>query len=142
MDAVLQEHAEAPISYCEVNCYLLDVLRLKYSGKSNVHFVARDFNDLDPTECKTRSDRIIMNPPFERSSDMDHVLRAYEFLTPDGLVAAIVSEGAFCRQDSKAQVFRDFLRAHQADTITLPTDSFKTSGTRVNCRMLRIQKSR
>jgi predicted RNA methylase len=142
VDALLQEHAGARISYCEVNCYLLDVLRLKYSGKSNVHFIARDFNDLDLTECKTRFDRIIMNPPFERSADMEHVLRAYEFLAADGLVAAIVSEGAFCRQDTKAQVFRDFLRAHRADTITLPTDSFKSSGTRVNCRMLRVRKPR
>jgi predicted RNA methylase len=130
------------VSYCELNFYLLDVLRLKYADRANVHFVTRDFEELDLQEFKTRFDRIIMNPPFERGRDIDHVLRAYNLLAHGGLLAAIVSEGGFCRQDKKAQAFREFLKSHNASTLELPRDSFKASGTRVSCRIVRVKKGR
>jgi len=131
----------ARVSYCELNFYLLDVLRLKYSEQgSNVHFITRDFEELDLNEFKTRFDRVIMNPPFERARDIDHVLRAYEFVAPGGVLAAIMSEGAFSRQDKKALAFRDFLRTQGGTTMTLPADSFTTSGTSVNCRLVRLKK--
>lgn len=142
IDAVLKQHAEARVSYCELNCYLLDVLRLKYAGRHNVHFITRDFEELDVQGFETRFDRAILNPPFERGRDMEHVLRAYELLAPGGLLAAIVSEGGFCRQDKKAQAFRKFLDNHDAATLTLPADSFKASGTRVSCSIVRVKKSR
>ena len=142
IDAVLNEAPRARVSYCEVNFYLLDVLRLKYSEKGNVHFITRDFEELDLNEFRARFDRVIMNPPFERGRDIAHVLRAYDLLAPGGVLAAIVSEGAFSREDKKALAFRDFLSTHSAATVTLPPDSFKTSGTQVSCRLVRLRKSR
>jgi predicted RNA methylase len=138
IDAILKSHPRAKISYCEINCFLLDVLRMKYEGLSNVHFAGRDFEELDPQYFNDRFDGIILNPPFERGQDIDHVLRAHRLLGPKGTLAAIVSEGAFCRGDKKAAAFREFIEQTGATVVRLATDSFKSSGTAVQCRFIRI----
>lgn len=138
IDALLQQNLNLQISYCELNCYLLDALRAKYEGRPGVHFATRDLFDLAITG-EARFHRVVMNPPFENGRDIEHVRKAYQSLRPGGMLAAIVSEGAFSRADRKAGEFRNFLRTHDADTVSLPTDAFKTSGTRVQCRMVRIR---
>src|SRR5262249_11118235 len=47
IDAVTRQHPEACISYCEINCMLLDVLRAKYASSKTIHFIGRDFLELD-----------------------------------------------------------------------------------------------
>jgi phospholipid N-methyltransferase len=138
VDAVLRHHPDAQISYCEINCFLLDVLRMKYDGMENVHFVGRDFEELDPQYFERRFDCIILNPPFERGQDIDHVMRSHRLLTPTGTLAAIVSESAFSRTDKKAVAFREFLDRVRATVVKLPADSFKASGTAVQCRLARV----
>ncbi|HLJ26704.1 MAG TPA: hypothetical protein VKY85_08335 [Candidatus Angelobacter sp.] len=104
-----------------------------------VHFIGRDFFDLDPAIFEPRFDAIVLNPPFERGDDVAHVLHAYKFLAPKGILAAIVSDGVFARKDRKATAFRDFLAASKADIVGLPSDAFKRSGTCARCRMVRIR---
>lgn len=82
-----------------------------------------------------------MNPPFENGQDGDHVQRAYELLAPDGRLAAIVGVGSLQRSDKKALAFQAFLDDTGARVSRLPDGSFKTSGTGINCSMIRIQKS-
>ena len=86
-------------------------------------------------------DAIVLNPPFERGEDAAHVLHAYKFLAPEGILAAIVSDGVFARRDKKETAFRHFLVASHADIVGLPADAFKPSGTGVRCRMIRIQQA-
>jgi len=138
IDATLKRQPRAKISYCEINCFLLDVLRMKYDGMDNVHFAGRDFEELDPQYFKDRFDGIVLNPPFERGQDIDHVLRAHRLLARNGTLAAVVSEGAFCRTDKKATSFREFLERTDATVVKLAADSFKSSGTAVQCRFIRI----
>jgi len=138
IDPTLKRHPRAKISYCEINCFLLDVLRMKYEGMANIHFAGRDFEELDPQYFKDRFDGIILNPPFERGQDIDHVLRAHRLLAPKGILAAIVSEGAFCRGDKKATSFREFIERMGATVVKLGADSFSSSGTAVQCRLIRI----
>jgi hypothetical protein len=142
VDAIGRHHPDARISYCEINCFLLDVLRLKYEGTESVHFVGRDFTDVDIQIGDTRFDGVLMNPPFEKAQDIDHVLRARKLLAPGGTLAAIMSEGTFHRSDKKATAFREFLENGHAKVVKLPADCFKASGTAVQCRMVRIVASR
>ena len=65
IDAALQSSSNVQLSYCEMNCFLLDLLREKYDGKASVHFIGRDFMELDPATSGQQFDRIVMNPPFE-----------------------------------------------------------------------------
>jgi 16S rRNA G1207 methylase RsmC len=139
IDAVLKHHPEARVSYCEINVFLLDVLRLKYGDSKSVRFLERDCGELDIRHQELRFSAIIMNPPFEKGQDIDHVLRAHRLLAPNGVLAAIISEGVFHRVDQKASAFRQFLASTNAVDAKLPSASFKPSGTAVACRMIRIR---
>jgi phospholipid N-methyltransferase len=138
IDAVLQSSGNVQLSYCEMNCFLLDLLREKYDGKDFVHFAGRDFMELDPAHSGQQFDRIVMNPPFERGQDIDHIFHAYRMLAPKGILTAIVSAGVFHRKDKKTLGFRKLLEQAQAFVQQLPGDAFKSSGTMTQCTIVRL----
>lgn len=77
-------------------------------------------------------DRIIMNPPFDRERDIDHVAHAAKFLAPGGYLVAVMSAGVEFRTTRKAQAFRKLVEQMQGDIFDLPPGSFEASGTLVN----------
>lgn len=88
-------------------------------------------------------DRILMNPPFEKGQDIEHVRHAYDMLAPGGRVVAIMSEGPFFRSDKKSAEFREWLESNGGTSEKLPEGSFKDSdrSTGVNTRLVTIQKN-
>ena len=139
IDAIRKKYPGTSISYCEINCFLLDLLRAKYERSDTVHFIGRDFLDIDVANVQQRFDGIVLNPPFEDRADISHTLAAYKLLAPRGVLAAIVSEGTFFRTDTKTVAFRDFLESRKAQVSCLPAGSFATSGTQIASRMVRIE---
>jgi hypothetical protein len=87
-------------------------------------------------------DKIIMNPPFEKGQDMDHVTHAFELLKPGGKVVAIMSPHFTFAQDKQSKEFRDFLEGASGSWDKLPEGSFKSSErpTGVNTVMVVIEK--
>ena len=75
-------------------------------------------------------DRIVMNPPFEKGSDIKHIRHALTMLKPGGVLVAICANGP--RQREKlipiAETWED-----------LPADTFKAAGTGVNTALLVIR---
>jgi hypothetical protein len=55
-----------------------------------------DFLALNPADFAS-FDRVVMNPPFDRGRDCDHVRHAYQFLKPGGVLVAIMSAARVCR---------------------------------------------
>lgn len=141
IDVVRSLHSGVRVSFCELNCFLLDILRAKYEGLAEVHFAGRDCLELDSAEL-TLFDRIIMNPPFERGQDVEHVLHTFALLKPGGLLAAIVSAGVFFRSDKKTLIFREFLNDRKASVHDVPTGSFKSSGAGAESKILCIRSGR
>jgi phospholipid N-methyltransferase len=140
IDAILKNHQGVRISYCEMNCFLLDILRSKYEGVNSVSFLGRDCFDIDTQRGENRFDRVIMNPPFERGQDVDHVLRAwYSLLAPGGILTAVVSAGVFSRTDKKAKSFCEFLHNAKAVVHDVPAGSFKSSGTGVESKIVQVR---
>ncbi len=89
----------------------------------------------------TRFDRILMNPPFERQADIDHVTAAYHLLAPNGILIAIMSAGVMFRENKKTVEFREkILEPHQTYLEHLPDGAFKESGTMVNTILLRLER--
>ncbi len=86
------------------------------------------------------ADRIVMNPPFSKLQDIDHVMKAYELLNPDGIVVSVMSTSPFYRQDKQAVAFREFLETNNAEVEDLPEGTFKESGTMVNTCVVKIRK--
>ena len=89
-------------------------------------------------------DRIVMNPPFSKRQDTEHVRRAYDLLNPGGKLVAIVSEGSFFGKDKKASEFRDWLEEVGGTSEKLAEGSFNDPSlpvtTGVNTRMVVIEK--
>lgn len=85
-------------------------------------------------------DRIIMNPPFSKQQDIDHIIKAYEILKELGILVSVVSESPFFRTNRKSTEFLEFLDKHGAEIIELPEGAFKGSGTMVRTRIIKIKK--
>ncbi|MBC6714756.1 DUF4942 domain-containing protein [Aurantimonas sp. DM33-3] len=89
-----------------------------------------DFLALNP-DVTGLYDRIVMNPPFDRERDIDHVVHALNFLEPDGILVSVMSAGTEFRETKKSQAFRELVekRGFFQD---LPDRSFAECGTNVN----------
>jgi hypothetical protein len=87
------------------------------------------------------ADLVLMNPPFERGQDMEHVRRAFDWLKPGGQLVAIMSPGFTFRSDGKAVEFRAWFEAVGGEVETLPSGSFKASGTGIESRIVKIVKA-
>lgn len=96
-------------------------------------------NFLDADTC-IKYDRVIMNPPFSKLQDLEHVRKAWECLKSGGRLVAIMSPGAFFRQDKRAQLFREWFDAVGGQVEELPVGSFEQSGTMVNSKLVTINK--
>ncbi|SFX79087.1 Methyltransferase domain-containing protein [Thermoactinomyces sp. DSM 45891] len=121
-----------------------DVIEINYSLRELLkekghHIVGEDFLQFHE---KNKYDRIIMNPPFEKGQDAEHIRHAYNLVKPGGKVIALASEGPFFRQDQISRNFRDFLEQNDGYTIQLPPNSFLSSdrSTGVNIRLVVLEK--
>lgn len=86
---------------------------------------------------------ILMNPPFEKLQDIEHVKHAYECLAPNGRLCAIMSAGVKFRNDKLTKKFREWLDTEtNADIEDLPEGSFKKSfvSTGVSAIMVTLSK--
>lgn len=87
-------------------------------------------------------DRIVMNPPFEKGQDMQHVLAAYSLLKPGGILVAIVCANVWYREDGDFPAFRDWLAEVNAETERAPDDAFQGTirTTKTAAIVLKIRK--
>jgi predicted RNA methylase len=83
-------------------------------------------------------DVVVMNPPFDRERDIDHVMHALKFLKPAGCLVAIMSAGTEFRETRKSTAFRAHIESMGGKFRDLPAGSFSESGTNVNTVMLRV----
>lgn len=83
-------------------------------------------------------DRVVMNPPFDRERDIDHVMHALRFLKPDGCLVAIMSAGTEFRETRKSIAFRALMEKMGAWWRDLPAGSFASVGTQTNTIILRV----
>lgn len=120
----------------ELTCVELDpahvpVLREKGYDTLNTDFLT--------TSTASKFDRIVMNPPFTKQQDIDHVLHAYEMLNDDGRLVAIMSPGFTFRENKKSRSFRDLVNLC-GSWEELPAGAFKESGTMVRTVIVVLKK--
>lgn len=126
--AALADEAAKIVNVSQIKCieYLENnIAVLRQKGYEAIH---ADFLTITPEPIY---DRIIMNPPFARQADINHVLHAFEFLKPGGKLTSIMSNGITFREDNKSKAFRSLLE-QRGSYITNPEGSFRQSGTMVN----------
>ena len=132
-DAIRAAHGGAVAIHCyELNLRLHEILTLK-----KYTMVGSDFINAEVFKIY---DRIIMNPPFEKQQDTDHVRRAFSFLHDGGILVSVMAPGFEFRNDRKSTEFREWLDAVGGTWEDLPDGAFKQSGTDVSTRLVVIQK--
>lgn len=92
------------------------------------HALVRDFLGMEPTEF---FDRVVMNPPFARQADIDHVMHALKFLRPNGLLVSVMSASILFRGNKKTAAFRDLV-GERGSVERLPARAFIESGTPID----------
>lgn len=106
-----------------------------------------DFLDMKlPVQLSQMYDLVVMNPPFDRGRDCDHVIHAFGFLKPGGKLVAIMSARAEFGTDHRHRALHALIdRVNHAGYRgamwnDLPSGSFNSSGTNVETTLLIIRK--
>ncbi len=118
-----------------VRCCELDPKKVEVLLSKGHIVLAGDFleQDLQPF------DRVVMNPPFTKQQDIDHVMKAFELLKPQGILVAIMSPGFTFRQNNKSIEFKKLVE-YCGYWEELPENTFKDSGTGVNTVLVLLNK--
>lgn len=113
-----------------VTCYELQEKNCRRLRELGLDVVEADFLQVappeDPADLFTA---VVMNPPFEKQADIDHVEHALKFLAPGGKFAAIMSQSITFRTNAKTTRFRQFLESVGASIKPNDPDAFRASGT-------------
>jgi hypothetical protein len=104
----------------------------------------RDFLRMEPNPVY---DRILMNPPFDRGRDIDHVLHAHKFLKGDDAdayiaVTSVMSASAAYGHGPRQVRFQKFVEEHGGHFEDLKPRSFAVVGTNVNTVVCHLPKRR
>lgn len=86
-------------------------------------------------------DRVVMNPPFTRGADMQHVEHALRFLKPNGILVSVMS-WAVTFQGRKTAKFRALVEARGGTVEAVAGGAFKESGTDVDTVIVAIPATR
>lgn len=127
LDEFPKENSYIAVELMPENC---NILRNKgYTVIQNDFLLINDHADI-----------IIMNPPFSKQQDIKHIKHAWSLLNAGGTLISIVSESPFFRITNEAKDFRSWLTENNADIIDLNSGDFKTSGTNVKTRIIKVIK--
>jgi predicted RNA methylase len=103
--------------------------------------VGRDFLQMTPADIGS-FDFIVMNPPFGREADVEHVVHAAQFLKDGGELVAIMSPSHTFRNTAKARTFRALLEESGEQIAQNGAGAFKSSGTSVNTVIVKLYADR
>jgi methylase of polypeptide subunit release factors len=121
---------------CRIETVEIDDKNRKVLKEKGYKIVGKDFMKFRPKGCY---DRILMNPPFAKQQDIDHVMKAFRHLCPRGRLVAIMSAGAQFRANRKTLAFRALVE-EKGVFEDLPPGSFAAEGTMVNAILLTLDK--
>ncbi len=127
----LSSDLQLQITAVEVDPAKCDVLKQKGYKTANADFMAY--------QPGNSFDRVIMNPPFTKQQDIEHVMQAWEFLKPEGRLVSVMSPSFEFRTNKKSVAFKEFL-TENGYWFELPRESFKESGTNIRTVIVVLNK--
>lgn len=124
----------------ETNVRSLSCMRTPPSSSLIVH--RADFLLWAARHADERFDAVVMNPPFSRNQDVDHIMAAWPLVKPGGRLVSICSLHAFMASERKCEHFCHWLEDVEASVDDLPAGTFKESGTMVATKLVEILRPR
>lgn len=121
------------VHVCEPQEKFAEQLLALITPRGGRRLVMADFLTIKPEPLY---DRVLMNPPFAKQADLDHVRHAMKFLKPGGRLVTIMASGVRYRQNRKTLEFLEAIAGYSPRFEDLPPGSFKAVGTNVNTCIL------
>ena len=113
----------------ELDEYNFSVLKKKYNDILTLNISLETFYSLNKDN---KFNRIIMNPPFSHGRALKHLKMAYNLLSSDGILVALVSENEIFYNSPEAHwVNEELLMQDNVEIIELGPDAFIESGTTI-----------
>ena len=125
----------------DVTCIELQPELAHDLARQGLRTVSGDFMDCTPLALGL-FDAVLMNPPFDRGRDCEHVRHAFRFLKPGGRLVAIMAARTEFAEDKRTVDFRAFVERFGGEFRDLPPGSFAESGTNVNTLILTMTAPR
>lgn len=85
-------------------------------------------------------DFVVMNPPFAGTHYVSHVMHAYGFLKPRGVLCCVLPATAQYSDHGDHAKFQAWVAERKGTFRDLPSESFKESGTRIHTCYLTLRK--
>lgn len=102
------------------------------------HGISATCADFLTIEPRYKVDAVVMNPPFSKQQDIDHVRHAFRFLKPNGRLVAVMGAGTTFRTNKKSIEFRAWVESLGGEIEELPEGMFKAEGTMVRAVVLSL----
>lgn len=123
--------------YDNVHCF--ELLDDNCEALMKCGFMKTECCDFLRVESKPLYDRVIMNPPFGKQQDIDHIIHAMGCIKQGGRLVSVMSSAVTFRENRKTLEFLELISKHRTSIITNPPQSFKLSGTLINTITLVIE---
>lgn len=120
----------------DMDKYLKDKPYTTMTGIDFLEFV----EDVQDGKVRNQWTHIIMNPPFSKQQDIDHIWAAWSILKPGGTLVSLCSPSPFFRTDKASVAFRNWIETVSADVVDVPEGAFKSSGTMIRTKIIKAQK--
>lgn len=120
-------------------CNELNADMKKYLAEKPYTVMYDDFLNYKPDQIKPFS-AIVMNPPFSKQQDIDHVVHAYKLLNGGGVLVSIMSISWTFRDNNKSVDFRKWLESVNAEIFDVDAGAFKESGTMIPTKIIKVVK--
>ena len=121
----------------DVTCCELFYANQEILKEKGYKIACGDFMEFEEYE---KFDRVIMNPPFNLKTDIDHVNHAYAMLKKGGKLVSIMASGIKHREDKKTKKLRELIESN-GYIIDLAESSFHSTGTNVNTVIVVMEKN-
>ena len=132
-DAIKANFPRSSVHCFEYNLRLSEILKLK-----GYDLIGSDF--MEDIPVAPIYDRVVMNPPFEKQQDIDHVRKAFSMLKPGGVLVSVMAPGFEFRSNRKSTDFCSWLDENGGTWEDLPDGAFKASGTGISTRLVVIER--
>lgn len=115
-------------SKVNVNCWELLPKNPAVLRDAGHRVVEGDFLLVSP---EAAYDRVVMNPPFAKQADIQHVNHALKFVRSGGRLVSVMSSSITFRDNKLTTDFRNLVRERGGSIEALEDGAFKSSGTMV-----------